>query len=381
MVKTGIGIIGCGERIRTLVRILSGLEKNIQIVSVYDPDKEVAGNFAKTFCPDSRVHKNYHELLRDSKVEWVMIGSWNCFHKEQIIASFKAGKNVFCEKPIATTLDDHLEIKKAYLHYKKLFMIGFTLRYSPHYQKIKKIIEGRSIGKIVSLEFNETLDFNHGGLIMGGWRRLRKNAGPHVLEKCSHDVDIVNWIVKSKVTKVASFGGCNFFLPENEYHIERIGKDKNGKEAYFASLSPSDLNPFVSDKDIVDNQVAIIEFENGVRASFHTNLNSGIPERRLYILGTEGAVRSDVLTGKITVKRIGFEQTEKDESTEAKGLHGGGELPLCMNLAEAMTRGTVPVTGFEDGLKSAVICFGIDKAMKTGSVVEMEPFLKKIDFR
>jgi predicted dehydrogenase len=42
------------------------------------------------------------------------------------------------------------------------FVIGFTLGYSPHYRKIKQLLQNGQIGEIVSLEFNETLDFNHG---------------------------------------------------------------------------------------------------------------------------------------------------------------------------------------------------------------------------
>ena len=45
-------------------------------------------------------------------------------------------------------------------------------------------------------------------------------------------------------------------------------------------------------KDIIDNQVAIIEFTGGVRATFHTNCNAAITERRMYLLGTEGTIRS-----------------------------------------------------------------------------------------
>ena len=64
---------------------------------------------------------------------------------------------------------------------------------------------------MISMEFNETLGFNHGGFIMGDWRRLTENSGTHLLEKCCHDIDLVNWMLESIPVKVASFGGVNFF--------------------------------------------------------------------------------------------------------------------------------------------------------------------------
>jgi len=85
----------------------------------------------------------------------------------------------------------------------RLFNIGLTLRYSPHYRKIKQLLESGAVGDIISMEFNETLDFNHGGYIMGNWRRLREYAGTHLLEKCCHDIDLVNWMVGSRARHVS----------------------------------------------------------------------------------------------------------------------------------------------------------------------------------
>jgi len=205
-----------------------------------------------------------------------MIASWNCFHKEQVVKAFDAGKHVFCQKPLAMNVEDCAEMLESWKKSGKLFNLGFTLRYSPHYRKIKKLLQENAIGKIVSMEFNETLGFNHGGYIMGDWRRLTEYAGTHLLEKCCHDIDLVNWMVDSPASKVASFGDLDFFIPENNYHIERLGKNKEGKRAYWSWGGLIDLNPFTSNKDIVDNQVAIIQFENGIRTTFHTNCNAAI---------------------------------------------------------------------------------------------------------
>ena len=94
--------------------------------------------------------------------------------------------------------------------------MGFNLRRSPHYRKLKALLNDGVIGDVVSMDFNETLDFNLGGYIFGDWRRLRENSGPFLLEKCCHDIDLANWMLDSQATRVASFGGLNFFVPENE---------------------------------------------------------------------------------------------------------------------------------------------------------------------
>jgi len=378
--QIGIGLIGCGSMGVALAKRLLEVDSRLKIKGIFDPDDRSIKNALSFFGGTAAIYQDYQELVNASDTDWVMIASWNCYHREQVIAAFEAGKHVFCQKPLATNLDDCIAMHRSWQRSGKMFNIGFTLRYSPHYRKIKQLLEDGIIGKIISLEFNETLDFNHGGYIMGDWRRLTKYAGSHLLEKCCHDIDLINWFVASKAKRVASFGGLNFFKPEYDYHIERIGKNSNGKSAYMTWGGLIGLNPFISDKDIVDNQVAIIEFENGIRATFHTNCNAGIPERRMVILGTEGAIRADVLTGKIEIRRIGFETKMEDQSTEAKGGHGDGDAYLVKELADSILNGTPPSVGMEDALLSSITCFAIDEAMDRGEVIQVDKYWKQLNF-
>lgn len=92
----------------------------------------------------------------------------------------------------------------------------------------------------------------------------------------------------------------NFFKPDHAYQKEGIGSHPDGLPAYHGSersgfyTRKHKLDPFESDKVIVDNQVVILGYATGVRAFFHTNINTAINERRMYLCGTEGTVRGDV---------------------------------------------------------------------------------------
>jgi predicted dehydrogenase len=378
MKPVGIGLIGCGGRVRGLAQMMAKQSQDIRFVAFADPDPRSLEASKAALNPDAACSADYQTLLANPAVAWVMIGSWNCFHREHAVAAFAAGKQVFCEKPLATTLADCLAMRDAWQRSGKTFSIGFTLRYSPHYQKIKELIAGGAIGRLVSMEFNETLHFCHGGYIMGDWRRLTRNAGTHLLEKCCHDVDLVNWMVGSTARRVASFGGLDVFRPENAGMIARLGNDpKSGKPAFRTWGGPIDENPFTADKDIIDNQVAIIEFANGVRATFHTNCCAGIPERRMYFCGTEGAIRADVIKGEIQLQKIGFESTLENVDTGAKGGHGGGDHHLTANLIACMLGQAQPLSNLEDGLRSAITCFAIDEAMAKGQVVDAAPLWRQ----
>lgn len=379
--KIGVGVIGCGSRIRDVISrtLASDSTDSIRVTALCDPNPAAIETFGKICnCQEAAVYSDYNELANYPSVDWVAIGSWNIYHKEHILAALKADKHIFCEKPLATTLEDCMILQDAIRASNKLFSMGFVLRYAPFYRRLKELIDEGVLGRLISFEFNETLAFNHGGYIMSDWRRLRKNAGTHMLEKCCHDVDLANWLTGSIPVRASSFGGLDFFTPENVHQMKRIGKNKDGQNAYETwkpigiYTSEHDVNAFTGEKDIIDNQVTIMEYANGARATFHTNLNTGIPERRFYLCGTEGTIRGDVLTGEIEWKKIGWEPEISHEHTVGGG-HGGADDILAEYLCKSMLEGILPAANLEDGLKSAIAVFGIDEAMESGQVFDMIP--------
>ena len=372
-----VGVIGCGARLRTVLQAIIGQdpENRIRIVSAYDPNPASVEATREQFGTDCKIASSEEELVNDPEIDWVFIGSWNCHHARQAVLALDAGKNVFCEKPLATTLPDCLEIREAARKSGKVFAFGLVLRYSPHYQRIMEVISSGAIGRIISFEFNETLGFNHGGYIFGNWRRERKNAGTHLLEKCCHDIDLANWIIGSLPVRAASFGGRDFFTPENVGHVERIGPDEQGVTAYssWPDPQPARPSPFDGKADIFDNQVAILEYANGVRGTFHTNCNTGTPERRFYVCGTEGTLRADVVARTLEVQRIGWNsKIEKVQSHDGDG-HGGGDEAMGKAMVETMLRGVPPLASCEEGIKSSIVAFGLDRAADEGCVVDLTP--------
>ena len=379
MNEVGIGLIGAGGMGLGVANAVVSENERLRIKGLFDPDDDALERVESSGHSGVKSYSTRQELVADPAIDWVMVASYNSHHSAAVVDAFNAGKNVFCQKPIATSLEDCLDMRDAWLKSGKLFSMGFNLRYSPHYRRIKELIDGGAVGRIVSMEFNETLEFNHGGYIFGDWRRLRANAGTHLLEKCCHDIDLVNWLVGSAAVRVASFAGLNFFIPANEDRIAEIGPNQDGLEAYRAWPGLVGENPFTSDKDIVDNQVAILEYASGVRAVFHTNCNAGIQERRMYIVGTHGAIRADLLTERIEVQAVGFDAERTEESTKGEGTHGGGDAVLAKELAGSMLNGDTPRVGLDAGLMAAITCFAVDEAMDTGRVVDVRPFWERVD--
>ena len=370
-----IAVIGAGSRgVYVTGNLLKDSKGNVKILSVFEPDRAVALQALDIWkSPSTRICGTYQEAINTSGVDWVMVFSPNAYHKEHIIAAFDAGKHVFTEKPLATSIEDCQTINEAHKKSGLLFATGFVLRYAPLYQKAKKILESGKIGKIISIDANENITPEHGGYIMRNWRRLTKYAGPHILEKCCHDLDLINWFCGSLPTKIASFGGTDFFVPGNEHF-----RDKYGKETFASWPDPHAVeSPFTSDKDLMDNQVGIMQYRNGIRVMFQATMSNAIPERRMYFSCSEGTLIVELYSGILKYRKIGDEgYTLIDVSGDG---HGGGDSFIMKELYDTMTKGTEPKCSGDEGLESAVTALALDQAAKTNAIVDLEPIWKKLD--
>jgi predicted dehydrogenase len=349
-------LIGYGTRLPETVQHLARVTGAIRFIGVLDPDPERTQLAIAEAAPAGRIYQSIEEVASDLEVDWVLIASPNHLHAAQSIAALKAGKHVFCEKPIATTLDDLSALQSAHRASGRHFVVGLTLRYAELYRTVRSWVSEGRIGTLVSMEFNETLDFNHGGHIHSHpWRRRAELSGSHLLEKCCQDLDLAIWMTDSLPRHVASFGGTDIFTPEHADMMTAVDASPDGRRPWVCWPTVGErVNPFTGDANVVDNQVSIIQFSNGVRATFHTNCVAGLPERRLLLLGTKGAIRADVVTGLIEFRGIGFEPETERLELDTSGSHGGGDPVLAEDLARTMLEGVAPAVSIREGVASVV---------------------------
>ncbi|HRR06599.1 MAG TPA: Gfo/Idh/MocA family oxidoreductase, partial [Victivallales bacterium] len=370
-----IGVIGCGGRAKDVVSKLLNAWQEIEISSVYDPDKSRASALLSACKSENKnIMADYKDVINDRELKWIMVFSPNCYHKEHIIASFRAGKHVFAEKPLATSIPDCKAIYDAHKKSSSIFATGFVLRYAPIYRKAKEILKSGILGKIISIAASENITPSHGAYIMKNWRRFAKFAGPHILEKCCHDLDLLNWYTESLPSRVSSFGGLDLFKKENLGILKKL--NDNGKKAFEGWFDPAgEKCPFSSEKDIVDHQCVSMIFRNGISANFQATLSNAIPERRIYFSCSEGTMITELYSQSLKFARIG----EKIEEISFKGdLHGGGDAILAKELGEAMINEKELPSGGEEGLRSSVVALAIDKARLESKVINLETIWKKL---
>ena len=214
---------------------------------------------------------------------------------------------------------------------------------------------------------------------MRNWRRKEKYSGGFMLEKCCHDIDFYSMITNSRPIKVASFGGRNSFIPKNQ--------PKESIEEYTRyNLKGWEANEkvFNSDADIVDHQVAIIEYENGATLAFHTNMRVPDEFRRFAVIGTNGMVEGDFVRGFLKAhdqkNNVILDENYGAAFGMIKGHYGADSLMLKDINAHLINSesSSLPV-GVIDCMEAGIVAMKIDESRKSGKIIDIRPTWKNID--
>ena len=144
--KYTIAVIGCG-RISNNAHFpaLSGMD-NVRIKYACDLIPEKAEDKVARFGAEQAI-TDYKTALDDPEVEAVWVLTPNYAHYTVTMDALKAGKHVFCEKPLADTVEKCKEAEAIIAAHPELtFMLGFMRRYDPGYNQLKKAIDSGKYG-------------------------------------------------------------------------------------------------------------------------------------------------------------------------------------------------------------------------------------------
>ncbi|MGA0540419.1 Gfo/Idh/MocA family protein [Neotabrizicola sp. VNH66] len=375
-----VAIIGLGFRLGYLGYVFSEMDPDFQIVGYYDPAPAGMDTLREHNIPAGRQFASAEELVAAGGFDLLMIGSPNHFHLDQIRLGLEAGVKVFTEKPIVSTIEQTYELAALLGKYgPENLMVGLVLRYAPLYRDLLAARDSGQLGQIVSIEAAEHIYPYHGAFFMRDWRRYEKWSGSFMLEKCCHDLDLYNGLIGARPERVASFGGRKTFVPANDPRTYGVN------DLSLFHKKPSGWNGsdkvFDTDADIIDYQVAIVEYANGVGMNFHTNLNAPDQFRRFAVFGTKAQAEGDFIRAFFKVTDVLSEKALTDKTYQATALsqHYGADEEMASGIvAHVMKGGPLPVSPL-DALEAGILALAMDDARRTKQVVDLRPVWDRYD--
>ncbi|WP_061539962.1 Gfo/Idh/MocA family oxidoreductase [Collimonas fungivorans] len=232
-----VGIVGLGRLGRRHAENLMSRVAGATLVAACSPLQSEL-EWARDTLQVPHLYEDYAALLAHGGLDAVFLVTPTSLHPQQIIQALRAGKHVFCEKPLSLDLEDCRRVSaEAALHPQLQVMIGFVRRFDASYQDAYRKIQQGAIGSPFMV-YSQTCDqYDPDGFFV----KFAATSGGIFLDCSVHDIDLARWLLGNP-------------QPVRVY--------ASGTRAIH-----HDLQQFQD----VDNGVAICEFDNGKLATFYAS--------------------------------------------------------------------------------------------------------------
>ncbi|MEM3029024.1 MAG: Gfo/Idh/MocA family oxidoreductase [Thermoproteota archaeon] len=181
--KIRVGISGLGRSGWSIhANTLEKCSSMYNLVAVSDPIEERRSEAVERF--GCRAYSDFKSLVKDEEVELMVVATPSHLHAPQTIEALKAGKNVLCEKPMATSLAEADMMIRIAKETGKILTVFHNKRYLPDFLKILEIIRSGRLGRIVLIKM-----YSHTFGRRWDWQTLRRFGGGELNNNASHLID------------------------------------------------------------------------------------------------------------------------------------------------------------------------------------------------
>lgn len=414
-----ISILGAGARgFRAYGERAFADSAKFKIVAVCDIDKRKADACGDAFgIPNDMRFYNEAEFFEKKRSDACFICTMDNDHVDQAIKAIQLGYHILLEKPISPKEKECRKLLSAAEGYDKIIMVCHVLRYTALVEKIKELLEEKVIGELVYIDHTEMIGYYHfaHSFVRGNWCRA-EDSSPIILQKCCHDLDLLQFFAGSSAIKVSSVGSLKHFISDNKpegapercsddcsvsdcpynaekfyvedwkklprnlqsawpYHVPVIGVPTEEKLREAIKFGPYGKCVYSCDNDVMDNQEVRIEFVNGIRASLKMIAFTNNMARYIRFYGTKGEIVADQSKDCLMVQRFGeSERTYKiSELSEDISGHGGGDGRMLNSFYEAVIKGDIDnKTSLKDSIMSHIMAFSAEKSRKEdGKIIDV----------
>jgi myo-inositol 2-dehydrogenase/D-chiro-inositol 1-dehydrogenase len=336
--RVRIGIAGLGRLGRRHAENLAQRVPGAELAAACSPVAEETA-WARDVLGVPAVYDDYGRLLRHPGLDAVFLVTPTSLHAPQIVEALRAGKHVFCEKPLALDLADCLRVQEeAARHRGLVVMIGFVRRFDPSYRNAWDQVQAGRIGRPFLVR-SQTCDQNDPS---GFFVRFAPTSGGIFLDCSIHDADLARWLLGNP-------------RPRRAYATGTVAIHQ-GLEAF----------------GDVDNGVGIVEFEGGQLACFYAS--------RTMAHGHDTSTEIVGTAGRLTV---GLNpRLDRVEISDAQGIRNACVATFyerfeeafvleAREFADAVREGRPPALALHDATEATRIAGALAEAQRGRKVVEL----------
>ncbi|MHB9023353.1 MAG: Gfo/Idh/MocA family protein [Armatimonadota bacterium] len=351
-----VGILGAGAMGASVIEHLRQCD-GVDGIVAQDIRPERVRELRETFGIPA--YTEVEKVLDNAEVPLVFVTASNDAHKPLVLQALEAGKAVMCEKPMANTLADARAMVEAAENRGAYLQIGFELRYSKLYTKIKEWVDAGLLGEVV----NTHCDYIQSAHKKTSWRTKAEVGGSMFGEKLSHYVDLPRWWIGADVVDVYTACSPNvvpYYGVRDNYHATyRFANDAVSQLTFMVGPATT----FTGDhaKNVIDQQLG-----DGHALRYIVN-------------GTLGAAETNVFTRSIKRWKFGdapdtFLSTWEEELTWDPAddhLYYHNTFDQTQDIVRRVAAGEPPKTSARDAYETMKLCFAAEESAARNQVVSL----------
>ncbi|NJD04805.1 MAG: Gfo/Idh/MocA family oxidoreductase [Ruminiclostridium sp.] len=373
-----------------------------ELAGVFDINSVRAGILGKA-CGNIPVYGDFDRMIRETKPDAVIVTTVDRYHDEYIVKALEAGCDAITEKPMTIDAEKSRAILEAEKRTGRKVIVTFNCRYMPYVARVKELLKGGAIGKILNADLEWMLDRSHGADYFRRWHRYMRNSGGLLVHKATHHFDMINWWLDQNPEEVFAFGTRNFYGPTREQRGERCFTcPYKNKCEFFWDIKADDFSRrfyleaekedgyfrdgcvFAGDIDIYDTMSVNVKYSGGAFLSYSLVAYSPYEGWKVSFNGTEGrleaeefgsGIRRDEPNGQIRLYNRRGECTTYD-MMKNNGAHGGGDEELLRDIfIGGMSDPLGKKSGSFSGAMSVLIGAAANISIKTKKPVNIKELL------
>lgn len=187
-----IGFVGLGSWGINLLRAFSAI-KDVNIRYCCDRDPSSFAR-AKVFCPNSNFSQRFDDLISKRSIDAIVIATNAFTHYELVFKAVGKGKHVFVEKPLATQVNEALNLIDLASKKRTKLMVGHILEYHPAVEKIKELISNNELGRVYYI-YSQRVNLG-----------VLRNDENVLWSLAPHDISMVNYFLGKEPIRVSAYG-------------------------------------------------------------------------------------------------------------------------------------------------------------------------------
>lgn len=401
--KLKVALVGTGSRGSETwgKRLVHPYKDYLEMVGLCDINpKRVA--YAKSYIginAPTYLAKDFDRMVSETKPDVVIVTTVDAFHTKYAIRAMELGCDVISEKPLAISAKQCQDLVDTESKTGQKVITTFNARHGLASGKIKEIIMSGELGRIISAEFHEYLNIDHGASYFRRWHGKSAFSGSLLCHKASHHFDQMNWYLDAEPIEVNAYGKVAFYGKNNSYRSRNcrdcqftdkckfywdITTNKRMMDLYVSCENEDgylrDGCVWDNDIDTYDSMTVEVKYNNGVLMNYSLNAFLPYEGQNIAFNGQDGRLdvrlyhRQPWEVEHVSDFRLtkSFGESKLWHEKRGEGGHGGADeslkdLLFLPDQNDPMGK----MAGSRAGIMSSLIGIAARQSIETGERVKI----------